>query len=322
MCLHFGSVAGLSAKPPRSRRSAISLFPRPFPPRVTARYASRIFNADDSDTLGYQLAPYLSVSFPVAKYRNYLRVILSYILLSSFFRINLWFSGRCKSSFEKKKNPWLWRRWSDFKQRIVNTLQFTLFRCEIFHRNSSSNFAFPRETEKHARSRVSLLTTSISDSADIAVGFPAKGPSRAVWQSRLSNETGQTFCEKFFSPRFAAALLLLPYEARYTRTPVSISDRGPPPPLGKFDSAIIVFPDRTARRLWAFDRIMVITFVASLSRDVKLRPARQQKTDDFRINRPTIFLKISPGLLPRQSVIYFPADLPGRRAGRRMKCAQ
>lgn len=64
---------------------------------------------------------------------------------------------------------------------------------------------------------------------------------------------------------------------------------------------------------------MVITFVASLSRDVKLPDGRggeieQQKTDDFRIKPPTgVFLENRPGLLPRQSVIYFPPDLPPTR---------
>lgn len=40
----------------------------------------------------------------------------------------------------------------------------------------------------------------------------------------------------------------------------------------------------------------------------------QQKTDDFRIKPPTgVFLENRPGLLPRQSVIYFPPDLPPTR---------
>lgn len=58
-----------------------------------------------------------------------------------------------------------------------------------------------------------------------------------VWRSGSSSEAGQTSCDTFFSLHFVATLL-----RRRNSQPVSISDGGPG---GKFDPAIIVFPDRT-----------------------------------------------------------------------------
>lgn len=84
---------------------------------------------------------------------------------------------------------------------------------------------------------------------------------------------------------------------------MSISDGGP---RGKFDSAIIVFPDRTvvSRRLTE-----LWLSLSSQHCHATLNAGWQQKTDDFRIKPGRRFPENRPGLLPRQSVIYFPADL-------------
>ena len=117
-CLHFGSVAGLSAKPPRSRRSAISLFPRLLLVAAPTRHVFLMLMTPihRATTSSLHISPCLSELLNTEIIRvTFYRVIF---VFSRFIVLIYDFSGRCKSSFEKKKNCVLCRQVSFFLSGI------------------------------------------------------------------------------------------------------------------------------------------------------------------------------------------------------------
>lgn len=140
---------------------------------------------------------------------------------------------------------------------------------------------------------------------------------------RSTRENRSNFPRKMFPSLFFASplFLLSPPLCRAppsSRTAVSISGTE-----GKFDPAIIVFPEIEGTVVAGNgDRLTELWLSLSSHHCHATLNSRmggggemeQQKTDDFRIKPPTgVFLENRPGLLPRQSVIYFPPDLPPTR---------